>query len=174
MHELSFCICILYLCIYKSMSGNCNFVLSKKVVSLESKFVEEFFPCSLQRVCRSWCRSYSRWHILLTLTCPSFYPMCLPGIWSWDIGDTMVAQQAHWLQRSPVLTRLPGSNRELGSWIILEEGRRGRDESIICGSRRCIATVTLHMYTSPECNTVWSVHILWSRFTQERSQFKKF
>ena len=34
---------------------------------------------------------------------------------------------------------------------------RGRDESIICGSRRCIATVTLHMYTSPECNTVWTV-----------------
>ena len=43
------------------------------------------------------------------------------GIWEspgWDMGDprvTMVAQRAHWLCSSPVLTRLPGSNRELGS-----------------------------------------------------------
>ena len=53
---------------------------------------------------------------------------------------------------------------------------RGRDESIICGSRRCIATVTLHMYTSPERNTVWTQNIAiypMCIYTKELSRFTK-
>ena len=163
------------------MSGNCNFVLTAKKLFLLN---ESLLRSSFNAVCKEFVEvdaghihgdTYcwlSRVHLFIQCVFPGYDRGILETQWL-PSGPTGSNVRLFWR-----VFRDPTEN--WGAESFWRRGR-GRDESIICGSRRCIATVTLHMYTSPERNTVWTQNIAiypmcieeLSRFTSASNFWKK-